>query len=978
MKRFRKIFASLAAAILLFLIFLILFPFLFEDQVGEMVKKFANKNLKSELNFSDMDLSFFNHFPRLTLALKDFSLKGSAPFEKDTLVSAREISLGINVMSLFGPTIRINRVYLDRAKVTLQYNENGKSNFDVYATSDTATAEKTDTASSSGAVISIEDIIFSNCSFHYADPSIPLSLTVKGFNYNGKSMLTNDILLLTSDIKADSVDVVFDNNYLVHSKPLEAKLTTRINTSDLTLHLEKNDLKIKDMPVNFNGRFNFLKDGYSLRLRFLSIYNNEVFSASVRINSTDQLYLFARVNTILDLAKWSAALGIDQVNVRGMFNFNLEADGIYEAAEKSNDPKAPLFKSIPKFTVSSRLTGGYFKYRDLPQALKNISFDLNAKAPDHDYRHITVSLDKLRATFLGNKIDGAFKLKGLEDFPVEATLKSICNLAELRQVIPMDSLDLSGMLDIDVNIKGNYAPDKKRFPLSTVALKLRDGKIQTRYYPHPIEKINLDAAVTNSTGILNDTRISISPLSLLFEDHPFKIQGEIKNPDNVHYDMKIAGVLDLAKIYKVFAQKGMDLDGYLEADLSLRGIQSDAMTGHYERLQNKGRLVLRNIGLKSTYLPRQAIVREGVFRFDNDNIWFERFMAEYGKSDVRLDGHLSNVVNYVFADNQKLKGSFRFQSNFLLVDELIASTTPAENQTSTITSGSAVVQKASSAAEASDGVILIPPTLEVGLQATLKRILFRGLAIHDLSAVAEIRDGMVLLKGMQMELAGTQVAMDASYGSINPARAFFDFHVSAKDFDVKRAYNEVALFREMVSAAEHAEGIISLDYSLKGRIGKGMSPIFPSLEGGGILSLKKVKVMGLKMFNVISKGTEKEKLNNPDLSKVELKTTIKNNVITLEQTKIKISGFRLKFSGTTNFDGQLSMKVRIGLPPLGIFGIPLRLLGTTENPKIKYGRGSNDEQAEETEYFDEMPADLKAKLKNAKEEDLKDEGTEEH
>ena len=266
----------------------------------------------------------------------------------------------------------------------------------------------------------------------------------------------------------------------------------------------------------------------------------------------------------------------------------------------------------------------------------------------------------------------------------------------------------------------------------------------------------------------------------------------------------------------------------------------------------------------------------------------------------------------------------------------------------------------------------------MGLQASLKRILFKGLTIHDLSAVAEIRDGMVLLKGMQMELAGTQVAMDASYGSINPSRAFFDFHVSARDFDVKRAYNEVALFREMVSAAEHAEGIISLDYSLKGRIGKGMSPIFPSLEGGGTLSLKKVKVMGLKMFNVISKGTEKEKLNNPDLSKVELKTTIKNNVITLEQTKVKVSGFRLKFSGTTNFDGQLSMKIRVGLPPLGIFGIPLRLLGTTENPKIKYGRGSNDEQAEETEYFDEMPADLKAKLKNAKEEDLKDEGTEEH
>jgi AsmA protein len=39
--------------------------------------------------------------------------------------------------------------------------------------------------------------------------------------------------------------------------------------------------------------------------------------------------------------------------------------------------------------------------------------------------------------------------------------------------------------------------------------------------------------------------------------------------------------------------------------------------------------------------------------------------------------------------------------------------------------------------------------------------------------------------------------MDATYGSISPQKAFFDYHIDAKDFDIQRAYREVKLFHDM-------------------------------------------------------------------------------------------------------------------------------------------------------------------------------------
>ena len=232
---------------------------------------------------------------------------------------------------------------------------------------------------------------------------------------------------------------------------------------------------------------------------------------------------------------------------------------------------------------------------------------------------------------------------------------------------------------------------------------------------------------------------------------------------------------------------------------------------------------------------------------------------------------------------------------------------------------------------------------------------------------------MILLKSMNFDIIGCKVNMDATYGSINTNRAFFDFHIKAEDFDIKRAYNEVELFRNLSTAAGKCEGTVALDYSLKGRLDEGMKPIYPSLEGNGVISLKKIKVMGLKLFTVMSKNLGKEKIKNPDLSKVDIKSSIKNNVITIEKTKLKFAGFRFRISGETNLSGSLNLKSRLGLPPLGIVGIPIRILGSQENPRFKYGRGNNDENVEETEYSDEIPKDMLDKIKNAKEEDLKDE-----
>jgi AsmA protein len=56
--------------------------------------------------------------------------------------------------------------------------------------------------------------------------------------------------------------------------------------------------------------------------------------------------------------------------------------------------------------------------------------------------------------------------------------------------------------------------------------------------------------------------------------------------------------------------------------------------------------------------------------------------------------------------------------------------------------------------------------------------------------------------------------------------------------------------------------------------------------------------------------------------------------------------------GQSSFDNKINFKIRIGLPPLGIIGIPMRITGNGDNPQIKLGKSDKDELTETEDNSD--------------------------
>ena len=143
------------------------------------------------------------------------------------------------------------------------------------------------------------------------------------------------------------------------------------------------------------------------------------------------------------------------------------------------------------------------------------------------------------------------------------------------------------------------------------------------------------------------------------------------------------------------------------------------------------------------------------------------------------------------------------------------------------------------------------------------------------------------------------------------------------------------------------KGTVSTEYTLKGKLNKSMKPVYPSIKGAGYIKLEDVSVKGLKILGAIGKATGKDSISNPNLKAVLIKTTIANNLIKIERTKMKIFGFRPRFEGQASLDGKLNINFRLGLPPFGVIGIPMTITGTMDNPIINMRKGKEGDKLEE-------------------------------
>lgn len=667
-----------------------------------------------------------------------------------------------------------------------------------------------------------------------------------------------------------------------------------------------------------------------------SLYFNmgkDYVAAVFKLDGLKEPVLKTDTRTDIDLEKWSKAFNIEGLDLKGRLVMDLKADGEFrKKVVRSGIRKIDtVWATVPRFALSSRLSNGYLKFTALPAAIEKINFNITGKNTDGLYQNTMLSVNDLTLEALTNYVKGNFQIQSRPDFPLQMNLKALLNLSDIAKVYPLKDLELHGTLNFDLNSSGPYNQAKKLFPKTAATLKMDNGSIKTANFPEALTSIQIDAQMSNMDGTFRNSKLIIKPVSFIMAGQPFVLKAAISDFDNIRYDLSSKGNIDLGKMYQFFAIKGYQVKGNIFTNVHFKGLQSDAAAGRYARLSNTGTIRIKQLNLQSDLFPKEFRISKGNFSFTSEQMKFEEFNAVYGSSDFSLNGYVDNVMDYILSNKSSLKGIFTLQSKKINADEfMVYADQPVKSSS------------------ASNGVILIPKNLNMQFNASAGQVFYNGLKLLNAKGTMDVNNGALTLTETGFNLIDAAVKMDATYRSTSLKSADFDFHLSARDFDIAKAYREIKLFREMATSASSVKGIVGLDYRLSGRLNADMFPVLPSIKGEGVLTLKKVSLMGFKMINAVSKETKRDSLNNPNLKDVQIKSHIDRNIMTIERTKMRIAGFRPRFEGQISLDGRLNISGRLGLPPFGLFGIPLSITGTQENPVIRLKR-NKEGKLEETD-----------------------------
>lgn len=1021
----KKVAYFIVGIIGILLLAMISIPYFFKTQIESAVKDIANKNINGELQFTSIDLSFFTHFPSLTTSIHDVKLKGSAPFQDSLLLDVNEISLGVDVLSLFKDKITLNKFIVSSGKINVFVDSTGAANYNIYTAA--STTPTTDDDSNGDSQIAFKLLKLKDINLHYQDASIPMTIEAIGLDYEGRGDLSSSIFDLKTNAKIEAFTFIFDNEKYVDRKSINAQLITKINTNNLSFVFEKNDIIINKLPVRFKGEFAFLPNGYHLDFKLksqestleelLSLVpqgysewlkdtkikgSSEVFmdlegdyiveenkmpnlSLGMIINNgylsyKDSKVPLSNLNTkikvdlpqlsldslAIDLQQFDFNVangyfktegkikGIDPMQVRSTIHSSLDLGSLYQAVQWPDfsfagqleldakidgvyatdtliygirNKKEVYISSIPTFNIKNSLTNGYFKINALPAAIEKIAYSLEAIAVDNNIKNATISLRDLDIKALNNYIKGYAEIKDFQKMKVDANVQADINLGDIKQVYPLDSMDIAGNVFVNIISQGYMDLTKNIIPTTSATVTMKNGYYKSWAYPIPLEEINVETYINSQTGSLKDLNVQILPISFLLAGEPFFLHADFKNFNDINYVVRSKGKINLEPFYKIFALEGININGYVRTDLDLAGLQSDALKGKYNRLKNDGTLEIGNINVNTELLPQAIQLKSGKFTFRREKLLVDRFLMEYGDNKISIKGAITNIINYLTTNKEVLKGKFELKSNKLNVNDFMAFND----------------HPSSSATATAKGVVLLPDHVDMDFIGQVNNVYYDQIRLKNFKGNLKLKSGQLALQNTGFELAGMKTNMNINYRPLNPNKAKFDFNVKADNFDIYRAYQEIPLFKEMVTSAKNMRGTVSMDYQLGGLLNDEMSPIMPSIQGKGSLTLDQIQFYNFKLLNTISKTTGKENLAKSDVKKVTINTSIKNNVMTIERTKMKMAGFRPRFEGQVTLDGKMNLGFRLGLPPWGIFGIPMRITGTSENFKIKLGKYKEDD-----------------------------------
>ena len=492
----RKI-VIIAGVLVLVIGILAALPFLYKDKLLARVKTTLNSQINAKIDFTDFNLSVFAHFPKVKMELQNLRLVGINEFANDTILSANSISTDISLMELISSkSLELKSLIIDNPKIQLIVNKSGAVNWDIAKASESAAMPAGTTAASPEDVfkMKLNDIQVNNLNLLYDDREMPMKVWVKNTNVSSTGEVAGT--LTTFDLKGEAAEFIFeyDSVQYISKTRLKAETLLKVDYDKMNFVFDHGKLWINNLPLEVNGSFAMPTDSMFFDLAF-------------RSEKSD----FA---TILALVPADYQKYLEKAIITGSAEFKGSVKGLY------------YNEIYPAIDILLAASNASFKYQDLPESIQDIQVSAQITKPEGDLNLLKVNVEKAHASIKNNPIDLRLLVtEPMTDPNIDASFAGTIDFASLKQALPIDSLDITGIMKAKMQLAGRMSSIEKqeyeKFQSNGEAT-IQNFRIESNQLTKPLE-------ISQGQVKADTKQINIEKLDGKIGQSDFSIRGGVSN-----------------------------------------------------------------------------------------------------------------------------------------------------------------------------------------------------------------------------------------------------------------------------------------------------------------------------------------------------------------------------------------------------------------------------------------------------------------
>ena len=434
MKRSTRILTVVAALLGIVLLLLIVLPLIFRDRIAERVKLEANRSVNARVDWRDVGLSFFRHFPNLTLRLDGLTVAGLGKFQGDTLAAIDHLGLALSLPSVLSNVIGggekpivVRSIELEHPRLSLIKLPDGTANWDIGK----KTAQAQEPAAKPMAV-SLRRFTIRDGAIVFDNRQARLKASLAGYDQSLSGDFSQQRAVVRTEAEADTVSLSFAGvPYLTRVK-LGLTADADADLANKRYSLRGTELRLNDLKLGVSGWVRSIGDRLGLDLGFNAPSTN--------------------FRSILSLVPVVYAHDFDKVKTSGSFSVNGTVKGEYGRS------------AFPGFGVNAKVVNAAFQYPDLPLPARDISMDLSLTNPGGSADSTLVRLDRFHLRLGANPVDASMTLRTpVSDPEVDARVAGKVDLADVRRTVKLEGIsELSGTIAADATVRARMSALQKK------------------------------------------------------------------------------------------------------------------------------------------------------------------------------------------------------------------------------------------------------------------------------------------------------------------------------------------------------------------------------------------------------------------------------------------------------------------------------------------------------------------------------------